>query len=168
MRYLYLSAAVLISTLSAIASTPAKAEIYKWIDEDGVVTFSEHKPQGKNAERISTRASSRSSSNASSPGNAVPSEKASGKKETEELTQKQQQMLEELQAREAEREAQVAEIRRDNCDRSRKALSRLTHSGRVRVRGEDGTERVLGEEERQRRIDDAQRGIAANCESIDG
>ena len=81
------------------------------------------------------------------------------------LNEDQQKMLRALEAAEQQRLEQVAKIRQDNCDRSRRVLANLSAKSRIRLRGEDGTERVLGEDERQERIAAAQRGVATNCDA---
>ena len=148
----------LIATLGIIGSV--QAEVYRWVDENGVVNFSQHKPEGRTARAVDPRASKPASRSAADPVSTVeePSE--------QDLSEDQQQMLSELKAREAERQAQLAEIRRDNCERSRSVLQRLTATARIRVRGEDGEERVLPHEELQARISEAQEGIATNCDSL--
>ncbi len=75
-------------------------------------------------------------------------------------------MRDELDRATAEREAELASERRDYCEKSRQLLQRLQASDRVRIRAEDGTERIIGEDERQQRITDAKDGIVANCEGI--
>ena len=81
------------------------------------------------------------------------------------MNEDQQEMLRELQTAEADRQEQVARIRQDNCDRSRRVLNNLTAKDRVRVRDDNGIERSLPEDERQQRIADAQRGIVEFCET---
>ena len=43
----------------------------------------------------------------------------------------------------------------------------LSLTARIRVRDPDGTQRVMGEDERQRRIEEAQQGIVTNCGAAD-
>ena len=44
-------------------------------------------------------------------------------------------------------------------------LDRLSANSRIRVRDDSGEERVMGEDERQDRIAEAQQGVAENCVS---
>ena len=149
--------ATFVVALGVIGS--AQAEVYRWVDENGVVNFSQHKPEGRAARSVDPRGSKPA---------RRPVDPASSAEEASQpkLSENQQQMLNELKAREAERQAQLAEIRRDNCEKSRNLLQRLTATARIRVRGEDGQERVLPDEELQARISEAQEGIATNCDSI--
>ena len=81
----------------------------------------------------------------------------------EALNDDQQKMLADLQAAERARQDQIARIKDQNCQRSRDVLDRLTLKSRIRVKGEDGEYRVMGEDERQERIAKAQEGIALYC-----
>ena len=154
-------------------AVPASAETYRWVDANGVVNYSERKPRGVPANQvtlISDRAT-RPSSTPTTPDytvpgstdNASPSGNSAGAIDTTNLNADQRDMLADLQQSETERKAQVAKIRKDNCERSRRVLKNLSNVGRIRVRGEDGQERVLTEEERSSRIQEAQNGIAINC-----
>ena len=140
----------------ALISPMADAEIYRWVDEDGVVNYTQHKPESRPAERIR---SPRLGTSRAEPAPA-PAETTTQAK----LSEEQQRMLDDLKAKEAERQAQITEIRRSNCDKSRAVLERLTQTDRIRIRGDDGQERIIGEDERQARIDEAQDGIVKNCE----
>ena len=149
-----------VAGLLLAAAPIAMAEVYRWVDEDGVVNYSQLKPEGQKGERataVDTRASRL-------PRSAETETSSEAEADGPKLTEAQQKMLDDLKAKEAEREAQVAEIRADNCDKSRAVLDRLTRSNRIRVRADGGGERVMAEDERQRRIDEAQRGIATNCD----
>ena len=150
----------------------AFADTYRWVDANGVVNYAEQMPRGVPAEQV-TKIASTSGSRASSansrtttsaqpaPVNRAPALPSS----QPELNEDQQEMLRELQSAEADRQEQVARIKQDNCDRSRRVLNNLTAKDRIRVRDNDGTERTLPEDERQQRIADAQRGIVEFCNS---
>lgn len=145
----------------------ASAGIYRWVDDDGVVNYSQLKPEGVDAELVSAdtgqRVVSRTPSNQGSAA-AGDAELAEGLgDEDAQLTESQQEMLRDLRNAEQQRQQEVARIREANCEQAREVLERLTSRGRIRVQGEDGQERVLPEEERQSRIDEAQRAVAANC-----
>ena len=85
--------------------------------------------------------------------------------EEEALTSAQQEMLDRLQRQEQQRQDDLARVKAENCERSRSVLARLTIKDRIRVQGEDGYQRIMGEDERQSRIAEAQQGIARYCES---
>lgn len=144
------------------------AAVYRWVDEDGVVNYTQHKPEGVAAELVSEsgRRSQASPSPRATPetDDASPTSPVSGEGAGQQaLTDEQQEMLSDLRAAEEARQAEIARVRQHNCQQARDVLGRLTQRGRIRVTGSDGQERVLPEEERQQRIDEAQRAVAANC-----
>jgi hypothetical protein len=143
------------------------ADVYRWVDTDGIVNYTQLKPAGVSAQRISTGAAGPMSFSdaidepAGLPGRAGAGEAGGGP----ELSLDQQTMLQDLQAAERARQDEVVRIKGANCVKSRSILNRLTLKDRIRVRDESGSERIMDEAERQRRIGDAQRGIAENCTS---
>jgi hypothetical protein len=154
-----LSLTLLLLT-SLLAVSPARAaEMYRWIDKNGVVNYSQIKPEGVNAEKIETRGGAAATGSMTPP----PETASTGTPDKPKLTEEQQRKLDELKALQQQEEQQIAEIRRANCEKSRKVLERLKLKEHVRIRNPDGTERTLGEDERQRRIEEAQVGVAANC-----
>jgi len=153
-----------LCSLMLLLSPAARAdEIYRWIDENGVVNYTQIKPVGVEAEAVSTRGGTRSSGRASPPRAPEPA-----RSQPQELSPEQQEMLADLEAAEAARERELARIRQENCVKAQRVLARLLERPRIRVREAGGSEaRLLNEEERQARIDEAQRGIAANCNASD-
>ena len=125
----------------------ASADVYRWVGPDGVVNYTQMKPQGVQAERVRAQGGKPSPAAAapSEPGNRPATESA----DAAQLSPKQQEMLSDLQSAEAARQQEVARIREANCDRSRKVLDRLSANSRIRVRDDAGEERVMGEDERQ-------------------
>lgn len=146
------------------------AAVYRWVDENGVVNYTQHKPEGVAAEEVSAATGSRRSTDAGTAAADTPRpDPAASRVAAEgeaELTDAQQDMLEDLKEIEAQRQAEIAKVKRANCDEARSVLANLTSRGRIRVAGEDGEYRVMPEEERQERIATAQRAVARNCADI--
>jgi hypothetical protein len=137
------------------------AEIYRWVDLDGIVNFTQLKPRGVPAQQIVTSGSSTVSTPAIDPLAGEPQgDQSDGDPR---LTPDQQQMLDDLEAAEQVRQDEIAKIKKASCSKSRNLLGRLSRTSRIRVRDNDGSERMMGEDERQQRISDAQRGISENC-----
>jgi hypothetical protein len=134
-------------------------EIYRWVDESGVVNYTQQKPRGTDVETIAT----------DSGGPRVVEEPITPPLQSsatgQPLNEEQQKMLEGLQAEERNRQNEIARIKEQNCQQSRDVLSRLTIKSRIRIKGEDGEYTVMGEDERQDRIAEAQEGIALYCAS---
>lgn len=158
--------------LMGITGSVLAEEVYRWVDADGVVNFTQQRPREVTAEQISTRTSGYHTGN-----NIAQNTAASGTQpqsfpataatdEANTMDAAQREMLEGLRAEEARRQIEQASARDANCEKSRGVLARLTGSPRIRVRGTDGVERMMPEEERQERIDDAQTGVANYCTAV--
>ena len=137
------------------------AEIYRWVDLDGIVNFTQLKPRGVPAQQIVTGKHSTIVTEAIDPldGEPLGGQSNNGVR----LTPEQQQMLDDLEAAEQVRQDEIAKIKKASCSKSRNLLGRLSRTSRIRVRDSDGSERIMGEDKRQQRITDAQRGISENC-----
>ena len=145
------------------------SEAYRWVDKDGVHYTQQAPPEGIKAEKIRFReggAAVTVDESAEAPVAATPGTDAAAPTTGDQnLSPDQQTMLENLRKAEAARQAEVVKIREANCTKARQVLERLSVTGRIRVRDESGEERAMPEDERQSRIDEAQRAIVANCET---
>jgi hypothetical protein len=135
------------------------ASVYRWVDENGVVNYTQLKPEGVASELVRADTGQRLAESSPAPTRARPTTDPA----EQNLSEDQQRMLADLRAAEAERQRQVAKVRDANCQQGRNLLQQLTSRGRLRITGEDGEQRVMPEEERQRRIEEAQRAVAVNC-----
>lgn len=153
------SATIVVAMSITLATVPAAAEeVYQWL-EAGVVNYGKRPPEGVLATKIRTNVAG---------GTRVVQNEAPAAAigpNGQPLDDDQQAMLNDLRQKESERQEDVARIREANCTKARDVLAKLTERGRIRVRGDDGGISVLPEDERQQRIEAAQEGIAANCES---
>ncbi|MGE0625797.1 MAG: DUF4124 domain-containing protein [Pseudomonadales bacterium] len=148
--------------LIAFSGQTAADEIYRWVDANGVVNYTQLKPKDTEAEAITTQGgATRVAKAAPTPAPASVTDPATG----EPLSPEQEQMLEGLRAAERARQQEIAKIKAENCQQSKDVLARLTVKERIRVRGEDGDYRVMPEDERASRISEAQKNIALYCAS---
>ena len=152
------------------------SEAYRWVDKDGVHYTQQAPPEGIKAEKIRFREGGAAVTVDETPSPTPP---ADGTKDAgapnggvpaadQNLSPDQQTMLENLRKAEAARQAEVVKIREANCTKARDVLERLSVTGRIRVRDDSGQERAMSEDERQSRIDEAQRAIVQNCETNAG
>ena len=138
------------------------AEIYRWVDENGIVNYTQRKPGSVDATLV--RGTSKPRTSQTSIEKNAPARSDQSEEDTQlNLTEEQQEMYEALQNREAERQEQISRIRVSNCKRSKALLARLTANSRISIRSSDGDQRSLPDEERNQRIGDVQRSIATNC-----
>ena len=66
-------------------------------------------------------------------------------------------------AKDAESSAKIQKIRRQNCEIANKNLANLQRGGNVRYVGPNGEVMRLSDEERQKRIEEANKQIKENC-----
>lgn len=131
--------------LGAFLVEPAMARMYKWVDEDGQVHYSQQPPMDKKSERIK----------------ATPPPRSSGAKKQAQEEDAEQAAAEEDETKEYRVETE-ASIKR-NCKQARDKLTSFTMRGRVQV-NEGGSYRTLTEEERQAGIAEAKKRIKQYCE----
>jgi Domain of unknown function (DUF4124) len=137
------------------------ADIYRYVDANGVVNYVQQLPYGVQGERIKTVAGAPSVAESAT----APAPKAD---EQPPLDPKQQAMLDDLKKADQARKDEIARIRDANCTRSREVLEKLTTYGHLRVTEPDGQQRKMPEEEREQRIAEAQKGIVTNCNPATG
>ncbi len=142
---------LLLGALLALFCLPVQAEMYKWIDAQGVTHYSQQKPPA---------------------GVDVSAVKAPPRVDTESavraLEQKQQQFkergeAEDLKAAAAKKSQQEVALKKSNCE---KAKARVTSMQRPRVNTVDaqGNSVRLGEDERQKRLEEAQKAAREHCQ----
>ena len=130
---------VLLLTVMMIFATSASAGLYKWVDNEGNVHYSQKRPRDKQYKRLKAPAPT--------PQNTKPlysTDGTSNKKDVIESEMKKNNNLREL-----------------NCTRAKKHLS--IYQVYSRIRGKDGTVRDIGDEERNREIKKAQEAINDFC-----
>ena len=146
-----------MAALGMLIALNASAAIYKWVDEEGKITYSDQ-PQGNNAVAVDIRVS-QPAARADDTGKDNQSQ-ASGKPKTPEETP----------ARPTQAEPQKNEPpklsrkeKRARCADARKRLQAITARNRVRERDASGNTRYLSEKERQARLKQARKNIRKYC-----
>ncbi len=162
MRPIFVSGIVITIFLTALGqgSYATEAPYYTWIDENGVVNFSQQNPAGVDA-RLITKKHRFGEKIVEKPKtqpvpialpNAAPGSE-------DDLNAEEKSTQEEFEKTMKE----VAIAKRENCDRAKMNLTNYNNRGRIRLQGEDGEYRVLSDEERQENINKFQDGIGENC-----
>lgn len=142
-RY-WLAAAALVAL--TLAAQPAGAEVYKWVDEEGVVHYSQQPP----AEGESTVLEPKTAPPKPQQTTGGAPDEAGGDGEAETAAEAEQQ--------------QGAGTIDEFCRQARADIQTLEAGGRVRVEEADGSLRYLGPEEQQQRLQQLQQQVANNCE----
>ncbi|RON21415.1 glycosyltransferase [Pseudomonas brassicacearum] len=137
MRTIFFMVSLLISPLCTAA------QIYKWVDAQGVTHFDAQPPQGQQATTVVTPSS------VSQPA-TLPGSKAIGNQQDIDNTVKKQV---------AEQQAQLKAF----CVQARTNLAQLQNNPRLREDVE-GEMRRLTDQQRQERISETQKQIVENCQ----
>jgi len=132
--------------LLALCGDVMAAQVYKWVDAQGITHFGAQPPQGQQVETVNTVT-------APTKPAATPAPVAEDETEAD-----QQSIDRKVKRQVAEQEAE----RKRYCETMRTNLAQLQNNPRVRVE-EKGETRRITEEERQARIAETRDKIAENC-----
>lgn len=140
---------LLIILCGALFSSGAGAEIYKWVDDNGVTQFSERQPDaGVPVATVQTN-----HSKATEPRATWQEREAAFEERTETASK--------TTAERSKTEADAA-AKRANCETARKRATSLQRP-RINEVQEDGTRVRIGEDQRQAEIRKANEAIATFC-----
>ncbi|MBU2331800.1 MAG: DUF4124 domain-containing protein [Gammaproteobacteria bacterium] len=142
MRFMFLAGGLLL----ALCGNVMAAQVYKWVDAQGVTHFGAQPPQGQQVESVNT---------VTAPAKPAATPAPVAEDETED---DQQSIDRKVKRQVAEQEAE----RKRYCETMRTNLAQLQNNPRVRVE-EKGETRRITEEERQARITETRDKIAENC-----
>ena len=148
--------------LIALACLPcaASATIYKWVDKDGNVQFSQNPPpQGVSAEKLETP---KPATDAPPPLSPVEQARQKVQEDKQREQEAQADAAAERAAKNAAEDAAEAKQLKESCARAREKLT-VNQRPRVTQINEDGTETRLPEEERLRILQDLQEYLRKNC-----
>ncbi len=153
---------VLLSAAITMPHASADKAVYRWVDDDGIVHFGNHAPEGVQATEVALKPGT------DEPGrpqeNADPSpepDTTAGAEEEAPLSVAEQRR----QAR-AERRQKYNEDRQkmeSQCKTMRTQKDFVEPNPRVLVQGEDGNPRRLEDSEREEMLDEANAFLAKNC-----
>ncbi len=144
--------ATIFPVILALTATPSSAGMYKWTDADGNTQYGQHPPAGVQAEQIKP----------GPPPGSQPQPRLSPQERLKALEAEQQkQQQKEV---EAATEQQKLETNRKRCEIARTNLANLKMGGHRLTRLPDGTYTRFSEEERLRRVREAEQQIKDYCQ----
>ena len=158
MRFSTIIAAVFIAiTVAWLPQTAPAEEVYRWVDENGVVHFGDRAPEKGEAEKIAVQ-----------PGSGTPSPAAANPEspfaEPAQPTYAQQRR----DARQVlkQEDAAEAEITADICKQAREVVTQLEPSPRVNVTHEDGTVTRMDDNARLEKLAEAKAFVSESCDKF--
>ena len=143
----------LLLTLLLTAALSHASGIYKWIDEDGQLHYSQTPPPNRPAEVIQ---------GAPPPANDPDTVRDDLQRQLDAFDERRAQRDEAFA--EHKQKDEVARIKKQNCETARKNLEKLRRGGNNAYMTPEGEVIRLTDDERAKRIDDAKQGIQDNCE----
>ena len=151
MRFATFFMIISIGTFTVWApQSAAGEEIYRWVDDNGIVHFGDRPPEQADVETIS-----------------IPQSKVQPSANQEEAQDPQPNLAQQLREERAEarrkREAN-AEITAESCAKAREVVSQLEPMTRVMVTHEDGTVTRMDDNDRLETLGKAKAFVAENCD----
>ena len=158
MRFAEIFMAVMTATLLLMATDAmATDDVYRWVDDKGVVHFGDRPPKQVDSEQINIHPSA----GVTAPDYASTAPAGSGEQQEAEPSYAQQRRDERAKLR--KEAAEQKEIIDAACEQRRTLVAQLEPSTRVIVEYEDGTVSRLDDNERLKTLGEAKAYIAANC-----
>lgn len=154
---MYIRNSILVAICTAvILSTSAAAKdiaIYRWVDENNVVHFSQHEPQDENYSQLITFASYKA--NQPSDNTELPSADNKTLTVSEKLAQTEKRRADIL-----EKNKKIAE---KNCNAARVNIKMLNSFSKISVSDDDGKNHVLTDKERKEQLTLSNKHVDLYC-----
>lgn len=154
---------VLVCALLLVFAAGAAAQLYRWVDKDGRVRYSDTPPAGVKATTIKPPPGS--SAPAPAPGDAA----AKGAKKgpltpAEQEADYRKRQAEAQKARDKQEQSQRdAEAKKDNCLRARETLAGLESGQRIARTGANGERYYLDDAQRAAEVEKARQSVGSWC-----
>lgn len=143
-------------SLLAIFALNARAELNKWVDEDGVVHYSDTRPAGIHADSVRNIAGK---DTATAPAQNEPKSYVEREVELKKAIQEKQGANDKLS-----REKAMQEERRHNCLNAQESVHTLESGTRIATYDASGERVYLDDAAREQRLRDAREAVRANCD----
>jgi len=127
--------------------------IYKWIDENGQVQYTQTPPPNIPAERMK---------GAPPPADDPEAVRGDLQRQLDALDEQRAQRDEAFA--EQKQKEDIARVKKQNCETARKNLAKLRRGGNNAYMTPEGEVVRLTDDDRAKRIEDAKQGIKDNCE----
>lgn len=156
---------------------PAGAQLYKWVDANGRVQYSDRPPAGQQAQKIgrsgvgapphpaeAASPTDKAGATASAEGNAAPSAQPASVAEQEQAFRKRRMEKEEAQQKQAKLDAEKR-ARDAQCQQTRNYLKSVEGGRRIVRTNDKGEEEYLDDTQIKQEAERARQLLASNCSS---
>jgi len=147
---------LLALSLLTIFALNARAELNKWVDEEGVVHYSDTRPAGVNADSVRNVTGK---DTAAAPAQDAPKSYVEREMELKKALQEKQAVNDKLA-----REKAIQEERQRNCINAQESLRTLESGTRLSAYDAKGERYYLDDAAREQRLHEAREAIRANCD----
>jgi len=151
-----LTTVLLVALVLVATDSVANEAVYRWVDDRGIVHFSDL--PGQSAEATKVEVDAGSPANSPSAGDSA-SDSAFASPAGPSKAQQQREERENRQQDTAKKKAAIAA----NCKQRRNIVAKLEPFTRVMVRGEDGEVYRMDDKDRLESLSEAKTYIAENC-----
>jgi hypothetical protein len=149
--------AVVVSILLALLSLTVGAQVYRWVDKDGKVQYSDQPPPSNVSKSESVKINSSSPSPAASAATAKAAEAEKGK------APDKSKASDADKAKQAAEQAKAAKQNEEFCRSARGQLRMLQEGGRIGTTSESGERALMSDEQIEAEKEKVQRQIAETC-----
>jgi Domain of unknown function (DUF4124) len=148
-----------------LAAPPASAVLYKWVDQDGKVHYSDQPPPGGAKKSGVLKAPAPSTPSASTPSGEAAKDAPKGPKTAAEQEMEFRKRRMEAAEAEAKRqqEAQATEDKKRNCTQATNRLAALEAGGRITKYGANGETVYLSDAEIAKELGEARKTADSWC-----
>jgi len=146
------SVVMVISTIAVASVEGIASDVYRWVDESGIVHYGERPPVNQESERLSLHY-------------VKPNDDADEQLEKIDSANKARKEAEEIKRNEREQAQRQARIRQQNCDNARKNIKALSRNASTKYRQEDGSYSRYSGEEHRAQMDKARQAEREFCYS---
>lgn len=157
----HLTTASCITLLLAALSLHAQAEVYKWVDADGSIHYSDIKPNDKNATRIKTQTGQSSNDGDADTEPNEPAATASNPQARAQALDEKIKTEQDVADRQAEMDKAKAE-QDEKCATIRENLKKMEENSRIRIE-DNGQIRYLSAEEIIEKKKNFQKMLEESC-----
>lgn len=139
---------------AVLYAAPAAAEMYRWVDAQGKVHYSDQPPTEI----------SKSSKTLNIPNQpAAPAAESNKSWQEKDLDYKKRQAAAAETETKKKKEADEAKAKIENCDKAKKALKALEEGGRINTYDEKGNRAAMDDAQRAKATNDAKKSISDWC-----
>lgn len=150
-RFCRIGSLALVIVLAGASLQPAQAKLYKWVDENGNVTYSERKPPDQSATEIKIR-----------PAPVTPEQSRQQMEGLEDKADTGQKDRDYAKTAAAEDQA-VAEQFKKNCEIARQNKRVLENTSRIQDQDKDGNTYFLDQQQISAKLEQSNKQIELYC-----